>query len=85
MLEFVYDVSKLKFEERTYDWIRKALDHGHFASAYLNLPREPHDGDSGMPPGFPQSFFGTEVGPGTTVEELFASMVMSNGPPPPPP
>ncbi|KAG9724208.1 hypothetical protein KCU73_g13488, partial [Aureobasidium melanogenum] len=81
MTEFVDDFSKLKFEERTHDWTDKALDHGHFANAFLNLPREPEEDDPGMPPGI----FGIQVGPVTTVGELFASMGMPNGPPPPPP
>ncbi|KAG9697863.1 hypothetical protein KCU95_g5300, partial [Aureobasidium melanogenum] len=86
MMKFVDDFSKLKPEERTHEWTDKALDHGHFASAFLNLPREPEEvGDPGMPPDFPQGIFGIQVGPVTTVGELFASMGMPNGPPPPPP
>ncbi|KAH0276458.1 hypothetical protein KCU91_g3846, partial [Aureobasidium melanogenum] len=86
MTQYVDDFSKLKFEERTHDWTDKALDHGHFASAFLNLPREPEEeGGPGMPPGFPADIFGIEVGPVTTVGEFFASMGMPNGPPPPPP
>ncbi|KAK6003182.1 hypothetical protein QM012_001027 [Aureobasidium pullulans] len=85
MIQFVDDFSKLKFEERTHDWIDKALDRGHFASAFLNLPREPEESDPDLPPGFPQGIFGIEVGPVTTVGELFASMGMPNGPSPPTP
>lgn len=85
MTEFVDDFSKLKPEERTRERTDKALDHGHFASAFLNLPREPEEDDPGMPPGFPQGIFGIEVGPVTTVGELFASMGMPNSPPPPTP
>ncbi|KAG9593527.1 hypothetical protein KCU97_g6057, partial [Aureobasidium melanogenum] len=86
MTQYVDDFSKLKFEERTHDWTDKALDHGHFASAFLNLPREPEEeGGPGMPPGLPAGIFGIEAGPVTTVGEFFASMGMPNGPPPPPP
>lgn len=84
MTEFVDAFSKLKLEERTHDWTDKTLDNGHFTSAFLNLPREPED-DGDMPPGFPQGAFGIQVGPVTTLGEIFASMGMPNGPPPPQP
>jgi hypothetical protein len=90
MIKFCDGFSKLKLEERTADWAEDALDHGHVAFAFLNLPFEPEEEGEGpgLPPGMPPSFmaggFGIQIGPVTTVGQVLADMGLPPGGGPPP-
>jgi hypothetical protein len=60
MIKFVDDFSKTKPAERDHKWSEDALDHGHIASAFLNLPHEPAEEEPG--PGIPPGFGMAEIG-----------------------
>ncbi|CAD0087907.1 unnamed protein product [Aureobasidium vineae] len=76
IVKFADDFAKLKPEERTQGWTDHALDRGHVAFAFLNLPHENEEEEgTGVPPNFVPFF--AEFGEVAMLGDM--SMFMSPG------